>query len=105
MLKTWFFLAAHGKCEFGLLNAAFADRLQALPEMARVHPRGGADGAEIPVVVKEKFFGDAAVAQGSADPFFQSPRDHRAPQFFFRRSLNLILSNPTRKHCRGPLCF
>ena len=86
-----------------LLNPALSYGFKACSESAWVHPRRGANGPEIPVVVKKEFLGNSAVAQWPADPFFQSFRDHCAPQFFFRRSAFLIMSIPDSKHLSGPL--
>src|ERR1035437_6497988 len=97
-MQIGFFWAAASDRYGFFLNSARPDGLQTLPEMAWVHACRGADGAEIAVVVKKKFFRDAAVSQRPADPLFQSFRNNCTPQFFFCRTL-ILLMNRAFKHC------
>ena len=97
-LQVRFLLPSSSQWADFLLRAARSNREEPLPEVARIHPRRRTHGKEILIVIKEKFFRLTAIAQRSADPFFERFCNHGSPQFFLGRSLVPLTKKHAVKH-------
>ena len=64
MRKIQFLVAPVAELHGFFLNPARPDVLETLSQVAWIHACRGADGAEIAVVVKQKFLGDASTRVG-----------------------------------------